>query len=377
MTHVRVLAPWFAPAVDGGGPIRTLAALTESAPAEVTIDVVTRDRDLGATVRLPVPTEPVVDGRTTIRYLDTRGVRGLVRLADALRARPKPGLTYVNSVFDARFAILPLALHRIGLAPTERVLIAPRGEFDPGALTLSARKKRCFLAFARAVGLFNGVVWHASTETEAAHIREVAGARADVVVRENETALPSRAKRHRVPLGDRLELVTVGRISPKKRTHLVIEALAHVRHPVRLRVIGPADDAAYARRCAAAADRLPEHVEVRFLGSLPHATGMALLAEAHAAVTATAGENFGHTIVEALAVGRPLLLSDTTPWTERVRAGGGTIVADDAWTTQIEQWAAMSEDELSARSAAAADAYDRWRSAEQPPHVFDLVLRRR
>ena len=93
-------------------------------------------------------------------------------------------------------------------------------------------------------------------------------------------------------------------------------------------------------------------------------------------VTATAGENFGHTIAEALAVGRPVLLSDTTPWSARVEAGGGEVVADDDWAATIDRWASYSGEELASRAARAASSYDVWRSTPPEPHVFELALRR-
>ncbi|MFJ3379942.1 glycosyltransferase [Curtobacterium sp. NPDC090217] len=374
MRRVRVLAPYFAPAVDGGGPIRTLGALVRTAPADVALEVVTRDRDLGAAERLVVPTCPVVDGAVTIRYLDTRGVSGAWSLVGALRARPAPELTYVNSVFDARFSVLPLLLRRFGVMRSRRVLLAPRGELDPGALALGNRKKRCYLRAARALGVFHGVTWHASTEDEADHVRAAVGGRTRVVVRENETSLPDRARRRAPERGEVLELVTVGRISPKKRTHLLIEALADVRRRVRLQVVGPAIDTAYARRCLDAARRLPTNVEVAFTGTLEHDDVLECIARSHAMVTATAAENFGHTVAETLSVGRPVLLPDTTPWSDRVRDGGGAVVDDGAWTATIESWAAMPAPELARRAGAAADVYDRWRSTVQQPHVFDLVF---
>lgn len=378
MTTVRVLAPYFAPAVDGGGPIRTLDALTRAAPADVSVTVITRDRDRGHHERLAVPVGPVRDGGRRVHYVDTRGLPGLLRLASAIRRRPAPDVLYLNSVFDARFAVLPLVLRRLGLAWPACTLLAPRGEFDAGALAVKRPKKAVFLALAASTRLFSGVVWHASTPLEAAHIRSVVGDDADVVVRENETSLPEQAERAPVPRSSRLELVTLGRISPKKRTHLLIEALADVGRPVRLVVVGPDDDAAYARRCRAAAAALPDDVTVEFRGSLSHEAAMEALTDAHAMATATAGENFGHTIAEALAAARPVLLPATTPWTDRVRAGGGSVVDDDGWSEAFRTWADRDQADLEARSAAAADGYDAWRAtAAGAPHVFDLVRRSR
>ena len=373
MTTVRVLAPYFTPAVNGGGPIRTLDALTRTAPEGLDIEVLTSDRDLGCAERLPVPHGTVRDGRRRIRYLDVRGIAGIGRLARAVR-RPVYDVLYLNSVFDARFAVLPLALRRGGLMPTCTFLVAPRGEFDPGALTVKSTKKRVFLAAARWAGVFRGLVWHASTQLEAEHIRRVVGPDAVVVVRENETDLPVRALREPVPEPEPLRVVTIGRISPKKRLHLLIEALGSVDAPVHLTVIGPDDDAHYARRCRTIAAGLPPSATVVFRGALPHDEVMRQLAACHAMVTATAGENFGHTIAEALSAGRPVLLPDTTPWSGRVRAGAGEVVADDEWPTVLTRWARAPRAVLTERASRAADAYDRWRDEGRAPHVFELLL---
>lgn len=373
---VSVLAPYFVPAVNGGGPIRTLDALTDAAPDGYGVSVLTRDRDLGVSERLPVP-ERARLGRRRVRYVDARGFLGSVRLARAVCAE-RPDLEYLNSVFDARFSIMPLVLRRSGLHRPTTVLLAPRGEFDPGALRINETKKRAYLRVASALGLFRNVVWHASTETEAKNIRSVVGDEAAVVVRENETRLPRTAGRTSPPAGDALRLVVLGRISPKKRVHVVLEALEALAPTTRLsvQIVGPADDPSYARRCHSVAGRLPDGVDVEWLGSVPHDEALRLLAAAHIMVTATAGENFGHTIAEAMAVGRPVIVSDTTPWSDRVRTGGGTVVREGdptAWVEALASWIDMSAAERSDRARRAADAFDRWRDTDVAPHVFDLA----
>ena len=41
---------------------------------------------------------------------------------------------------------------------------------------------------------------------------------------------------------------------------------------------------------------------------------MPLMQQLHLFVLPTTGENFGHSILEALLAGRPVLISDQTPW---------------------------------------------------------------
>lgn len=375
-TTVTVMAPYFVPAVDGGGPVRTLDALTLAAPDHFDVRVITRDRDLGARERLPVPRRARL-GRRSVHYIDTRGVVGCVRLARALRTG-RPDIEYLNSVFDARFSILPLLLRRMGLHRSGTLVLAPRGEFDPGALAIRSGKKRLYLHAARALGLFRNVVWHASDETEAGNVRSVLGADTRIVVRENETRLPPRADHSTPPETDDLRLAVLGRIAPKKRVHLLLEALIALAPttPITVQIIGPTDDLAYARRCRSLADRLNDSVTVEWIGSVPHERVLALLSQAHALVSPTAGENFGHTIAESMAAGRPVILSDTTPWSARVSAGGGTVVGNDsvsAWAHVLAAWARMPHAERVERASQAADAYERWRAGASAPHVFVMA----
>lgn len=65
------------------------------------------------------------------------------------------------------------------------MVIAPRGEFSPGALGLKSLKKRVYLLVAKALGLYRGVVWQASSEHEEADILQLFGRGVPIVVAPN------------------------------------------------------------------------------------------------------------------------------------------------------------------------------------------------
>ncbi|MFC7432502.1 MULTISPECIES: glycosyltransferase [unclassified Agrococcus] len=370
MRGVLVVAPLYPPAFRGGGPIRTLASLVASAPDDVEVAVVCADRDLGASERLPVPGESwLPEGRARVRYVDRRRPDRVLR---ALSSAPTPDLVYVNGCFDPVFSILARAWARRRGLP---VLLAPRGELSPGALVIHAGRKRAFLRLAAASGLDRGVLWHASSEREAADVRRAMGDDAAIVVREDDHALPARAQRSRAGSGP-LRLVFVSRLVPNKGLHVLLEALASVEEPWTLDVHGIEEDAAYARRCRAAAARPGMRGRVTLHGPLePHAVRDAFAGHDLFAFP-TAFENFGHVVAESLSVGCPVLLADTTPWTPRLRAGAGEVVDAldvDAWARCLGAWARMGPRERTLRRTRAADAFDRWR-AEAAPHVLSLAL---
>ncbi len=373
--NVTVLAPYFTPAVLAGGPARTLDALTAAAGADHRVHVVTRDHDLGSTEPFTATRRVTDQPGRAVEYVRADGIGGAVRVARALRRSGPTDLLYLNSLLDPTFSILPLLLTRVRLLRPTRVLLAPRGECSPAALSHRGRRKRLFLSAAKLLRLHDGVQWHASSPDEAGHIRELMGAGLEVIVRENEVDLPRRSIRAPLPDEDRLHLVFLARLVEHKGLHRVLEALVGIDRPVLLDVAGPAQDPAYEQRCRRLTEALPEQVRVRFLGPLDGAESLAAIRRGHAFITASASENFGRTIAEALAMGRPVLAPDTTPWTSRLADGGGSVVTGGGvteWTRVLREWAGLSPAGLAERAGRAADVYDRWRSSTAP-HVFDLL----
>lgn len=376
---VVALTPYYLPAYRGGGPIRTLAAMValHTQPPGGTptqFRIVTSDHDWGESDPLPVDTDRWVPvGGAQVRYVRAGSARSWLRAFCDVRAHA-PDVLYLNGVFPWWTSIVPAALHRLGLLRARALLVAPRGEFGVGALALKAPKKRAFLTLARATGLYRGALWHASTPLEADEIRAIFPG-VQVLVRENESDLPPTASRA-LPAepGRELRLVFLSRISPKKGLHVLLAALPDVTTAVSLDVYGDAAEPEYLFRCEQLADRAAAagHL-VTFHGALPHEQVREALAAHDAFALPTSSENFGHVVAEALSTGCPVLVSDTTPWTDVVAAGAGEVVPDGDWARVVQRWADRSPGELIARRTLAADGYDRWIAGRPQESVFDLL----
>lgn len=65
-------------------------------------------------------------------------------LARLLR-RTAHDVVYLNSFFDPRYTIQPLALRLLGLVPNAPHLLAPRGEFGEGCLRIKTQRKLIYL----------------------------------------------------------------------------------------------------------------------------------------------------------------------------------------------------------------------------------------
>ncbi|OII27598.1 glycosyltransferase family 4 protein [Frigoribacterium sp. MCBA15_019] len=378
---VLVFAPRYPPAYRGGGPIRTLEALARTVPTRFSVKVITRDRDHGVDEPLPVEVEKwtMRDG-VTVRYTHVERLRHhMSALKDAREVRPE--LLYVNSFFDFRLSIVPQILNALHWFGRPVLLVAPRGEFGAEAIGSKSTKKRSFIAAYRLLHLPARVTWHASSAFEEADIRRLWGAKARVVVRQNDTLLPEKSDQSGIPgkpVDGPLALVSVGRLVEHKGLHLAIAGLRSAPAPVTLDVYGPAEDAAYRDRCVALVDDLPEHVVVRFHESLPHDRVRATLKNYDAMVMPTAGENFGHVIAESLSVACAVICSDSTPWSSRLAAGGGVIVSERnaaEWGKAVRAYVELSPAARLKARHEAGRAYDEWQKEAAQPHVLDLALR--
>jgi len=350
---LRILAvvEWYPPAYRAGGPIRSVHNLMRLLQAQTHhhLEVVCSDRDLGASQPLegvPVDVPHDQDG-IAVTY---RSQVSLAWWREKLRGSddaPAPDVLYLNSLFSAPFALQPLrAARELGI----RVVLAPRGMLGAGALAIKPVKKKLFLTVARWAGWFRDVRWHASTEVEAADVRK-AFPRADIAVAQN-VPLPTPGP---LPASHREEVVwmALGRIHPIKNLHFALEALQNVdftRRELVVELVGPAEDEVYLEQLLGMAK---PGLKVVHRGPVPPKELGEVWGRAHALLMPTTHENFGHAVVEAWAHGRPVLLSDQTPWRDLKRNDlGWELPLDRAvWVEGLsealswspETWGRMSE----------------------------------
>ena len=349
---ILLFSGFYLPGYKGGGPIRTIANMLEKLGNEIHFFLITADRDLGDESAYPgiVSDGWQQLGRAQVYYASP-GLGWLWQLMKVIQAFDGAAM-HLNSFFSFRFSILPLIYWRM-LKPGRPVIVGPRGEFSQGALALKSPKKRAFIALTKAVGLYRGVIWHASTAHEADDIRRVMGSKAQIRVAVDIACPPPDLAMQPRQAGSPLRLVFLSRISPKKNLLDAIQMLRRVQSPVVFDIYGPAEDAAYWSSCQAAAQQLPAHVQFNYCGALYPAQVPETMARYDLFYLPTLGENFGHVIAEALGCGLPVLIADTTPWRDLAQQKLGW----DLPLSQPEQFVAAIE---SCSRMPAAD-YDAWR----------------
>jgi glycosyltransferase involved in cell wall biosynthesis len=377
-TRVLAFVDYYLPGYKGGGPSRTVANLVEALGDEIDFSIVTRDRDLGDHSAYPsvVRNEWSEVGKAKVYYASPSTLSP-VGIAKLLRRTPYD-IVYLNSLFSWRMTIQTLMVIRLGLAPKQPCILAPRGELGLGALGLKSRKKRSYLAFARKMGLFTGVTWQASSPLEASDIRRMLGDRegsieiAPNLARTFQGASVTGDRKG----GESLKVVFLGRVVPMKNLLFALEVLSHVRFPLELSVYGPIEDLAYWGLCQEKIDYLPENVRFHYSGAVEPHRVQAILAQHDLLFLPTQGENYGHAIAEALQAGTPVLISDRTPWKDVGAAGvGAEIPLEDvqAFVGELKRQYDLSSKER----AEQADRIQRYCLARQVAAAEAIELNRK
>jgi glycosyltransferase involved in cell wall biosynthesis len=338
---VLCFVAYYLPGYKSGGPVRTIANMVEQLGDELDFWIVTSDRD--SFDNRPYPNIKVNEwnrvGKAQVYYASP-GKMNLGAVCRLIRSTPHD-ILYLNSFSNPRFTIMPLLARRLGLLPPRPVVLAPRGEFSPGAFNIRRWKKKTYLLLAQILGLYRNLVWQASSQHEAKDIQNIMGgvARKIHIAPDLPAMMPKKS-------GDRLEvikekngplrIVFLSRISPKKNLDFALNVLKEVSVPVEFNVYGLIDDEGYWNRCKEIISELPSRVVVKYHGVIDHETVVQVIAQHDLFFLPTRGENYGHAIFEALAAGVPVLISDQTPWQDLDQAGVG-------WVRQLEHTKAFKQ----------------------------------
>lgn len=330
LTFIR----YYLPGYLSGGPVRTVANMVDRLSDEFDFRIITLDHDFGSDhsyIDMPSDTW-TTQGDAQVRYVSIRKF-GLREVGRILRETPHD-VVYLNSFFEPRFTLQILINRLLRRCCDRPIVIAPRGEFSVGALSIKAWKKRFFIKLARISGLYANVTWQASSEWEAADIRRalsLEGCQPSSNGANQVVIAPDLAASHEhVWSGEgqgsadgALLACTLSRISPMKNLDFTLRALALVRVPVRFSIYGPIEDSEYWSECQELIRLLPAHIQVKHEGTVEPAKVMDVLAQFELFILPTKGENFGHVIHEALHAGLPVLISDQTPWRQLAERGVG------------------------------------------------------
>ncbi|MCA1763895.1 MAG: glycosyltransferase family 4 protein [Cryomorphaceae bacterium] len=308
---VLVFSDWYLPGYKAGGPISSVANLVSNLGDEVDFRIVCSDRDYMDTAPYDLPLDQWQRRNLEeVIYLSPQN-RELATIKAIIR-EVNPDVVYINGVFSKAFSIFPL---RASKALGKKTVVAPRGMLAPGALGIKPAKKKIFLFIAKLFGAYNRIVFHATYKREQDHInRHFPNSRVEVIP--NLPTSPDAGIRQNTKNKNEIELLCIARIAPEKNTLFALDLLHQISsdYTVWAKFVGPTYSEEYFESCRKLAAQMPDHVVVKFEGSVKPDHLKDYFLSSDLFFLPTLGENYGHAIIESLLHGLPVLISDQTPW---------------------------------------------------------------
>lgn len=353
----------YIPGYRSGGPVRTIANFVDWLGSDFDIMIVTSDRDMGDVTAYPnVRTDCWnVVGNARVYYTSKKSLNllGIVKIINSTHY----DILYLNSFLSFSFTVLPLLARKLRLVPCSPCILAPRGEFSPGALSLDPLKKSFYLFFSKLTRCYSNLTWQVSSDLELYQVAKYYPlSRNKFVVVPDLPACPNSnsitfSPKLCLTKSESLRIIFLSRISPVKNLDYLLASLSSITASISLSIYGPISDVSYWRHCLSLIDELPTNVRVDYLGEVHPTDVLPTFSKHDLFVLPTLGENFGHVILESLSAGTPVLLSDQTLWNSSDNYAIKTLPLSniELWTATIEERASFSANDL---SRSRRDAYD-------------------
>lgn len=345
---VLILNGQYLPGYKGGGPIQSCVNMVENLHDKFDFYILCADRDYKSEV--PYEGVKINDwnqvGHAKVFYMssDMQSFKGFEKILN----ETKYDVLYLNGFFSPIFTIKPLILRRLGKLKKNKIILTPRGDFTGGCENKKV-KKYTYIYLMKLFGVYNNLIWHATSEIEEKDIK-IKFPRAKTFTVPN---LPAKFE-PKLPITKKargeLRLVFVSRIFPKKNIKFALDVLKEINAGnIIFDIYGPMEDRSYWAECEQIINSMPDNVNVNYCGEAEHSEIPHIFEQYHAFFFPTLGENYGHVIVEAMMNNCLCILSrGVTPWDDYNNNGGFVEYLDnsDGFKNIIEKLISIDNDEF-------------------------------
>lgn len=352
-----VFTDWYEPGFKAGGPIRSCVNFAAHMNEDYDMYIFTGDRDLGDKQAYPqIETNHWLKKDGIQLFYASPGALNwesvLVQIRDI-----KPDYIYLNSMYSTCFTIYPLLMKRLGMIKAQ-VALAPRGMLKSTAVQYKTGKKKLFFQLLKLLNIPRRIVFHATDTREEADIKNLFGNAVHIKQVSNFPPIQKVLQPIHKESGA-MKIIFTGRVHLIKNLAFLLRCLQPVAGSIMLTIVAAIEDEGYWLECREIIESLPEAITVELQQDVPHHQIEQLINDHHLFVLPTLGENFGHAIFEALSAGRPVLISDQTPWRnlQDHHAGWDLPISDAGAFVQVLQQVANMDDEAFQRWSTGAWQY--------------------
>jgi glycosyltransferase involved in cell wall biosynthesis len=302
-----ILTEYFHPFSDAGGPIRSIENILFIFDKNTNVCILTSASDYNNNP-LPIAyiANNIVSEKVTghkIAYV-SKYFSGLLLLFKSIKQND---IIYINGLFKPSLNFVPII-------KSNKLILAPRGMLQTPLLKQKKVQKKVYLSILKFIFFFKKVKWHATTKQEAFEIISVFGDKSDIKVISNIPVNPYGAVKYHVKESRSLSLVYYGLIVENKGLLALIQTLKSFSLTISLDIYGSIKDQSYWEKCLLEINSNSSQAIFNYLGHANPSESQSILAKYDAFVLLTKGENFGHSIYEALSVGTPVIITNKTPW---------------------------------------------------------------
>ena len=351
---ILIFSDWFYPGYKAGGPIKSVTNISIALQQEMDVFVFTADTDLNETnsyssILSNEWLQPISNSNVQVYYCSKNNLTR-TKIQKIIR-EVNPTVIYLNHLWSFWFVLQPLFICWLSFKKI-KIVICPRGALFPSALHYlnTYPKKKVVLTILKLLGIHKKVTFHATTkqekETIGTHFGDVKVTIANNLPDLQQPTLTSIKKN----LGE-LKIVFIARIVDIKNLKLLLQNLQAVKMNIELTIAGPTEDLNYWNECLAIVKTFSQNIKVNYVGEITPVEVMPLIQKNHLYCLPTQGENFGHSIFESYAIGRPVLISNKTPWLNLNEKQAGwevDITRESCLVNYIEEAAMWTQQEFDA-----------------------------
>ncbi|MBK6931260.1 MAG: glycosyltransferase [Saprospirales bacterium] len=304
---MRILhvTPSYKPAFQYGGPTISVSRLAEAqteAGAEVSVYTTTANGADELSVSTGKPLD--VDDVSVWYFRRWTGDHGHLSphlLVKLWQTAPHFDVIHIHSWWNwvALGAALVCRLRKV------QTVITPHGMLSP--YTLKAHGRRFFQ---RHIGnrLLKGALLHATSQLEQRELKAIAPQISSDMVH-NIVELPCMPDREQRKKDEPFRLLFISRVHPKKGLDVLLEALRGIETPWQLTVAGDGADQ-YVKELKARANQAGIGQQIHWIGWVSGPKKWQVIADSDLLILPSRNENFAIVVIEALALGVPVLVSD-------------------------------------------------------------------
>ncbi|RJQ43497.1 MAG: glycosyltransferase [Nitrospiraceae bacterium] len=339
------ISPGYWPAFQYGGPIVSVHNLNKTL-IKAGIDVTVYATNAGLNGTVQVNREVTVDGLKVIyfdflKYFEFVGSTGWqlsLSLNNALKKNLKSfDLVHIHAVWNYPSGAAAHYCRKYD----KPYMITPRGMLYPYTLGKMGWKKLPYFKLITKRDLRSASAIHYTTEDELEKCHSYLGLRNKAVVVPNGidisefTSLPSPdiLKARYPALSNKKVILFLGRISWKKGLDVLVKAFASVkkrRDDVHLLIAGN-DEGGYVKKVRKWLKDEGISKDATFTGLLEGSAKLEAFAGSDLFVLPSYSENFGMAVIEAMACGLPVIISDQVGiYREVINAEAGVVISPDA-----------------------------------------------